>query len=171
MTERSEILMEPAVEQFVERMGLFFEDDGHPRIAGRMFGFMLLSPEPCSLDDLAEQLQVSKASVSTNARLLEAWGAVERVARPGDRRDYYQTAEDMPVRMLERRLERIHSMRILVQEGRQAISGMHPRVAERMRMYQVIHEHAASNIADALQQLRSCIQQGGRVESPEHMAP
>ncbi|MBA2573067.1 MAG: hypothetical protein H0V06_08480, partial [Gemmatimonadetes bacterium] len=65
MTERSEILMEPAVEQFVERMGLFFEDDGHPRIAGRMFGFMLLSPEPCSLDDLAEQLQVSKASVST----------------------------------------------------------------------------------------------------------
>jgi hypothetical protein len=68
--------------------------------------------------------------------------------------------------MLERRLERIHSMRILVQEGRQAISGMHPRVAERMRMYQVIHEHAASNIADALQQLRSCIQQGDALNLP-----
>lgn len=170
MTERSEILMDPAVEQFVERMGLFFEDDGHPRIAGRMFAFLLLSPEPCSLDNLAEQLQVSKASVSTNARLLEAWGAVERVARPGDRRDYYQTAEDIHVRMLERRLERIQSMRELVQDGRQAISGLDSKVAERMRVYQVIHEHAAANIAEALRQLRSCMQQGGRVESPGHTA-
>lgn len=168
MTERSQILMDPAVEHFVERMGLFFEDDGHPRIAGRMFAFLLLSSEPCSLDDLAEQLQVSKASVSTNARLLEAWGAVERVARPGDRRDYYQTADDIHVRMLERRLDRIQSMRELVQEGRQAISGLEPSVAERMRVYQVIHEHAAANIAEALRQLRSCMRQGERVESPEH---
>jgi DNA-binding transcriptional regulator GbsR (MarR family) len=166
MTERS-ILMNPPVEHFVERMGLFFEDDGHPRIAGRMFGFMLLSPEPCSLDDLAKQLQVSKASVSTNARLLEAWGAVERVARPGDRRDYYQTAEDIHVRMLERRLERIQRMRELVQEGRQAIFGLDPRVAERMRIYQVIHEHAAANISEAVRQLRICMQQGGRLESPK----
>lgn len=158
--------MDPAAERFVERMGFFFESDGAPRIAGRMFGFVLLSPEACSLDDLAEQLQVSKASISTNARLLEAWGAVERVARPGDRRDYYQTAEDIHVRMLERRLERIQRMRELVHEGRESIAELDSRVEDRMRTFELIHEHAARNIADALQQLRQCIGEGRRIPPP-----
>lgn len=169
MTERTEILTRPAVGQFVERMGLFFENDGAPRIAGRMFGFMLLSPGPCSLDDLAEQLQVSKASVSTNARLLEMWGAVERVTRPGDRRDYYQAAEDIHIRMLERRLERIHRMHELIQEGRQGIDELAPNVEERLRVIEVIHEHAAENVAEALRQLRRCAEEGRRIESPAHV--
>lgn len=165
MPEQFEV-MDPAVEQFVERMGLFFEADGAPRIAGRMFGFLLLSSGPCSLDDLAEHLQVSKASISTNARLLETWGAAERVSRPGDRRDYYQTAEDLHVRMLERRLERIRRMRELAREGRDAVAGRDPLVEERMRTFEVIHEHAAANITEALRQMRSCLQQGRPLESP-----
>lgn len=169
MSESIRTYMDTAVEQFVERMGLFFEADGGPRIAGRMFGFMLLSSEPCSLDDLAEQLQVSKASVSTNARLLEMWGAVERVTRPGDRRDYYQAADDIHIRMLERRLERIHRMHELVQEGRQAIGELPPKVQERLRVIEIIHEHAAVNVTEALRQLRSCTQQGRRIESPAHV--
>lgn len=160
----------PAAEQFIERMGLFFEADGAPRIAGRMFGFLLLSSSPCSLDDLAEHLQVSKASISTNARLLETWGAAERVSRPGDRRDYYRTAEDLHVRMMERRLNRIHRMRELAREGREAMAGTDPVVEERMRTFEVIHEHAAANITEALRQMRSCLQQGRPLESPSEDA-
>lgn len=167
MAEQSEFI-DPAAERFIERMGLFFEADGAPRIAGRMFGLVLLSPDPCSLDDLAEQLQVSKASVSTNSRLLELWGAVERVTRPGDRRDYYQVADNIPIRMLERRLERIHQMRELISEGRQGIADLVPSVEERLRVIQVFHEHAAANVTEALQQLRRCAEEGGKVESPAH---
>ena len=110
--------MHPANQQFIEKMGLFFEADGAPRISGRILGLLLLTPGDCSLDDLADELQVSKASVSTNARLLESWGAVERTSRPGDRRDYYRIADDVEARMLERRLERMRSMRGLIEEGR-----------------------------------------------------
>lgn len=166
MTEPTVKHMHPAVQHFVERMGLFFETDGAPRIAGRLFGFVLLSPDPCSLDELADHLQVSKASISTNARLLEAWGAVERVSRPGDRRDYYQTADDLHVRMLERRLERIHRMREMVQDGRSAIPDLEPEVDERLRTFEVVHQHAAANISEALRKLRSCMQEGRRLESP-----
>ena len=56
---------------FIERMGLAFESDGLPRIAGRIFGLLLLSEDCRSLDELAAELKVSKGSVSTNARLLE----------------------------------------------------------------------------------------------------
>ena len=82
--------MNEAAQGFVERMGLMMEADGMPRIAGRLFGFLLIHPESYSLDELADRLQVSKASVSTNARFLEQLGLLERSAEPGDRRDFYR---------------------------------------------------------------------------------
>lgn len=101
MTERSP----DAALGFCERMGLLWEQDGLPRIAGRILGYLLVQPEPCSLDDLASGLGVSKASVSTDTRLLERLGFVQRVGRPADRRDYYQIADDMGARVLELKLE------------------------------------------------------------------
>ena len=68
--------MHRAVEEFVERMAVTLEGHGLPRIAGRLFAFLLVNGEAVSLDELAEELQVSKASVSTNARLLEASSAM-----------------------------------------------------------------------------------------------
>ena len=57
-------------------MGVALESDGLPRIAGRIFGLLLVSEDARSLDDLAAELRVSKGSVSTNARLLEQRGLV-----------------------------------------------------------------------------------------------
>ncbi|HLZ69011.1 MAG TPA: MarR family transcriptional regulator [Dehalococcoidia bacterium] len=75
--------------RFVERVGLYFEEFGLPRIAGRLFGLLLVADEPLSLEQAATMLHVSRASVSTNARLVVRSGLVERVSLPGDRRDYY----------------------------------------------------------------------------------
>jgi DNA-binding transcriptional regulator GbsR (MarR family) len=62
--------MSPEIEEFVEMMGRQLEEQGAPRIAGRMFGYLMMIEEPESLDQLAEDLQVSRTSISTNARLL-----------------------------------------------------------------------------------------------------
>jgi DNA-binding transcriptional regulator GbsR (MarR family) len=105
-------MMHPAVQQFVERMGLMMEADGLPRSAGRIFGFLLLAETPFSLDEMAEKLQVSKASVSTNARLLEQAGLLERISSPGDRRDYYRMRPDaweQMLRVARRRWEIMHA--------------------------------------------------------------
>ena len=77
---------------FVEQMGLLCESDNLPRIAGRLFGLLILEDEAFSLRELADRLQVSRASVSTNARILTEMGLAERVARPGNRQDYYRLA-------------------------------------------------------------------------------
>lgn len=63
-----------------------------PRIAGRLVGFLMIHTGSYSLDDLAEHLQASKASVSTNARMLEEKGILIRTSSPGDRRDFYEIA-------------------------------------------------------------------------------
>jgi DNA-binding transcriptional regulator GbsR (MarR family) len=99
--------MADAAEEFIEMMGRHFEEEGTARIAGRLVGVLMLTEAPASLDELAERLQVSKGSISLNARLLEDWGIAERITRPGDRRDFYRIAPDVNTRLLERQIARI----------------------------------------------------------------
>jgi DNA-binding transcriptional regulator GbsR (MarR family) len=92
--------------QFVEQFGLHMEGEGLPRIAGRLWAFLLLQPAPCDAETLGEQLQISHGSVSTNTRLLEAIGIVERVTFPGDRRVHFQVSSDPYTAGLAKRIER-----------------------------------------------------------------
>jgi DNA-binding MarR family transcriptional regulator len=86
------LVTDEGAQRFVEAMGLFFEEAGIPRIGGRLLGLLLLAERPLSLDEIARTLGVSRASVSTNGRLLLYAGMIERAGLPGDRRDYYQFA-------------------------------------------------------------------------------
>lgn len=94
-------------EEFVEKIGLAVEHEGYPRIAGRIYAFLVLTEGAHSLDDLAQALQISRASASTNARLLERDGVITRTSSPGDRRDYYQVTDDHWERMFEQALRRV----------------------------------------------------------------
>ncbi|MFH1026858.1 MAG: MarR family transcriptional regulator, partial [Pseudomonadota bacterium] len=73
----------------IEAGGRTAQSFGLNRLFGQIYILLYLSDEACSLDLLAEQLGVSKASVSIACRQLETWGAVHRSWVKGDRRDYY----------------------------------------------------------------------------------
>lgn len=113
--------MHGSVQNFVERMGLMMEVEGLPRIAGRIFGFLLVHEGAFSLDELAERLRVSKASVSTNARMLEQLGVLERTSTPGDRRDFYRMGPDAWERMLRAAQERWEDLRQALTEAAAAL--------------------------------------------------
>jgi DNA-binding transcriptional regulator GbsR (MarR family) len=107
-------------DRLIERLGLVFEEsDRMPRIASRILGLLLLTPGECSIDQMAERLQVSRASISVDARRLEECGVVERITRKGDRRDYYRIAPDHYSRTLERRLKLMGRLIAVLDEGRQ----------------------------------------------------
>ena len=111
-----------ARERFVERMGLLAQGDGMPRIAGRLLGLLVLEGGPLAFGELAERLQVSRGSVSSNARLLEGMGVVERVTRPGERGDYFQMAPDPYARLLDGVAERARRGREIALETRDAVA-------------------------------------------------
>ncbi|MYD11829.1 MAG: hypothetical protein F4X02_17505 [Chloroflexi bacterium] len=69
---------------------------GFSKVMGQLYGSLLLSAEPLSLDDMMARLDISKASVSTNIRSLEHMGMVRQVwVRGGSgRRKYYQAETD-----------------------------------------------------------------------------
>jgi DNA-binding transcriptional regulator GbsR (MarR family) len=76
----------------IGRLAGFF---GFSDVMGRLYGTLLLSPEPLSLDDLAASLEISKGSVSTNMRALERWGMAKEVWMRGERKKYYRAESDM----------------------------------------------------------------------------
>jgi DNA-binding transcriptional regulator GbsR (MarR family) len=80
--------------KFVEAGGHTTQSFGLGRIIGQIYALLYLSPAPMCLDDIASELDVSKASVSTTVRQLERWAAVKRVWVRGDRRDYYEAETD-----------------------------------------------------------------------------
>src|SRR5215208_3077142 len=127
--------MDTRTAHFVERMGLALEADGLPRIAGRIFGLLLISENPRSLDDLAAELRVSKGSVSTNARLLEQRGLLEQVCRPADRRDYYAVPPDLFVHTMAQRLARWQRFHEAI-GGSSNLPTLSPRVRARLKEYQ-----------------------------------
>ncbi|MEW5930411.1 MAG: MarR family transcriptional regulator [Gemmatimonadota bacterium] len=146
--------MQDATGTFIETMGRHFEEEGIPRIAGRLFGLLMVNEEPCSLDDMAERLQVSKGSVSSNSRMLEQWGVVERVTRPGDRRDYYHLADDMERRILERQMEHVVKMRERLREGLATMPDAPRTVRERFLAAIAFQERTLESLSEALGRVR-----------------
>lgn len=105
--------MTEGAREFIERLGIVAEEQGIPRIGGRMLGYLLLQEEQRSLEQIAEDLQVSKASISLNGRWLERLGVVERVGSPGDRRDFYRIVDQPWERIYavaQQRMQRTHDV-------------------------------------------------------------
>ncbi len=144
-----------AVEAFIERMGLSSESEGLPRIAGRMWGFFIIHGGPCSFGELAERLQVSRGSISTNARILRDLGIIERVARPGDRQDYYQLTENPYHRLLEGYVERMRGTLSSVQQLQASLNSEWPDTCKRLDDMQRFYDAAASTTEKLIKELRN----------------
>jgi DNA-binding transcriptional regulator GbsR (MarR family) len=145
--------MKKELSQFIEQMGLLWEGEGLPRIAGRIHAVTLLSKGPCSLDEIAEGLSVSKASVSNDARLLENLGFLERVGRPGDRKSYYQITDDSMERTLSTRVARLRVFQETIASGIDlpVDSGVRARLKLHDRAYRAV----IGALEDALGQMKT----------------
>lgn len=141
-------------DNFVEQIAVILEADGMARVAGRIFGLLLVSAEPRSLDELAEKLGVSKASISINVRLLEEKGVVERIGRQGDRRDYYRTAEDMFERMLEQRMAKVRRLQQSIEFACKACLRENHVVRSRLENLDLAYNHLLDVTQRALDEWR-----------------
>lgn len=96
-----EISIEETKSRFIEQKGMEYQAEGLPRIAGKIVGLLIIEDGPFSFSKLAEGLQVSRGSISTNTRLLENIGLIDRISLPGQRGDFFQLAPRPYRSMLE----------------------------------------------------------------------
>jgi len=83
-----------AERQFIEEVARLLLPWGVPSAAARLYGYLLLRPRPVSLDQISNQLGISKSSASVAARLLESYTLARRHREPGTKRALYAVADD-----------------------------------------------------------------------------
>ena len=135
---------------FVGRMGITLEGLGASPTFGRLFALLLLADRPVSLEEMAEELHVSKASVSTNIRLSEQMGLVQRVTVLRDRRHFYEILPDSFERALQVRLSFLHQMVALVEQGLGAIGDENETAQERLKNMREFYEFMEDALSENL---------------------
>jgi len=84
-------------QRFTEDVARLLTPWGVPPVAARLYGYLLLCPRPASLDQITEDLEISKSSASVAARLLESYTLARRHSEPGTKRALYAVADDYEV--------------------------------------------------------------------------
>ena len=90
-----EKILQEARMRLVETGGRTSQDFGTGRIVGQVLVHLYLQQSECSLDSIAEDLGLSKASVSIAVRQLEQLGLARKVWKSGDKRNYYKSADNI----------------------------------------------------------------------------
>ncbi|MBI1371943.1 MAG: MarR family transcriptional regulator [Phycisphaera sp.] len=68
---------------------------GINRTVAQVHALLFVSPEPLNAEEIAATLSVARSNVSTSLRELQGWGLASVVHRLGDRRDYFETFDDV----------------------------------------------------------------------------
>lgn len=115
-SESTSDISEQARMNLVELGGRVAQDLGLGRIAGQVLVYLYLSPEEQPLDAMQQELGLSKAAASIAARQLESMGLLKQVWKPGDRKNYYRTADNLAsvfrdgmVSMLSRKIDQANA--------------------------------------------------------------
>lgn len=120
--------------RWVERVATFCgEEWGLPPITGRILGWLMIcDPPEQSAGQIADTIQASRASLTSNMRFLTAVGLVRKVRRPGDRTGYFRIEDDAWHKVIQRRLDGLGAFGDIAKEGF-ALAGPDSARTERIR--------------------------------------
>ncbi|TVQ68183.1 MAG: hypothetical protein EA360_00530 [Balneolaceae bacterium] len=116
--------------EYIEEAGLAFELFGMTRMAGRIFGYLVVSDqEVVSFEQIRETLKASKGSISGTTKNLIHVGFIEPVSLPGDRKTYFRISRQKAGRILKERTALFLKFGSLLDRGR-ALKAEEDRVSD-----------------------------------------
>ena len=87
--------LSPIVQDFVAHFGEMGSRWGINRSVGQIYALLYATSEPLCADDMVEALKMSRSNVAMGLKELQGWGLVLLRHKPGDRRDYFTTPDDV----------------------------------------------------------------------------
>jgi DNA-binding transcriptional regulator GbsR (MarR family) len=140
-------------QKFIEKFGLFFErSTNFPRIAGRIFAFLLIcDPPEQTQKKIAQALNISKGSASTMIRLLVQTQIVHEFSKPGNRPLFYKIRKGGWEKLFLTKLQNLAVVRNLLNEGRSAVDNKSTKLTDRIdeldKLYAFFEEELQSIIS------------------------
>jgi DNA-binding transcriptional regulator GbsR (MarR family) len=112
MTERERLL------EWVEKVAMYLARDGVPPIAGRVLGWLMVCDPPEQTPaQISAAIGASRASLTSNLRLLTGMGFLTWRTRPGGRTGYYRMAEEAWSAVVRRQVAGITSFLDITRAG------------------------------------------------------
>ncbi|MEO3876270.1 transcriptional regulator [Nonomuraea sp. B12E4] len=135
--------------EWVERVAMYLARDGVPPIAGRVLGWLMIcDPPEQSAGQISEAIGASRASLTSNLRLLTGMGFLAWRTRPGERTVYYRMAEDAWAVVVRRQIASIAAFLDITRDGL-ALAGQDEGRAERLGQAHTTFEWMAKVFDDA----------------------
>ncbi|ULL17530.1 MarR family transcriptional regulator [Paenibacillus sp. H1-7] len=88
-------------------MSLSFESEGFSPLVGKIFAYLLFAPRPVSLQEMADELGVTKAAISVQVRTLEKHMMCQKIPISNDRRDYYYISDDISMTSMQSSIQKM----------------------------------------------------------------
>jgi DNA-binding transcriptional regulator GbsR (MarR family) len=87
--------LNPVARKFVLHWGELGARWGINRTVAQVHALLFVSERPLNAEQIQELLGVARSNVSTSLRELQGWGIVRVVHVMGDRRDYFESMQDV----------------------------------------------------------------------------
>jgi len=121
---------------YAEAFGVLLEQMGFPRMAGRIWGWLLTcDPAEQTAAAIGEGVRASRGSVSMMTRLLIQLGLVERVGKAGARSGYYRIKAGGFTEVLEAKMRFTREIRRMAERGLGLLAGEPEGVRRRLEEY------------------------------------
>lgn len=84
-----------AKEKFLQTWGALGSHWGINKTMAQIHALLMISPDSLSMDEVMEELQISRGNASMNLRALMDWGIVFKEYKAGERREYFTADQDI----------------------------------------------------------------------------
>lgn len=86
---------EEAKIKFINTWGSFGTLWGINKAMAQIQALLFITPNPLSMEEIMEELKISRGNTSMNLRQLMDWGIVSKELVPGERKEYFTTEKDV----------------------------------------------------------------------------
>jgi len=84
-----------AKNKFIQTWGALGSQWGINKTMAQIHALLMVAPEALSMEDIMEELQISRGNASMNLRALMDWGIVYKELKPGERKEYFISEKDL----------------------------------------------------------------------------
>lgn len=87
--------LKEAKNKFIQSWGALGSQWGINKTMAQIHALLMVSAEPLSMEDVMEELLISRGNASMNLRALMDWGIVYKEYKSGERREFFSAEKDL----------------------------------------------------------------------------
>jgi DNA-binding transcriptional regulator GbsR (MarR family) len=84
-----------AKNKFIQTWGALGSQWGINKTMAQIHALLMVAPDALSMEEIMEELHISRGNASMNLRALMDWGIVYKELKPGERREFFVAEKDL----------------------------------------------------------------------------